>query len=955
LKSSMFKFKTLIVCVSLLLSISAMASQDIANRIVPIIMMLLGDDESSIKKGVLIDSETSGVKYRTSSGIIGTTTLNGEYEYKDGDTIEFFIGNEIKMLGSVTATALTSVLEFENPVQVAVLLQSLDHDGNPNNGIQISEEDALIFSSSNISIQEVNADDSAFRARFKSQMGFPVTQDNFAATDHAIQEVKYRFLEKFDKGFIDALNGKIESPQLLGYDSVTNTVFGEDPNDALHSLEANLRHYLFNRSIGPSMQNEFDILMQEQWDADYSKAKLQNTSENIVAVIGLRNLLRSGATSSSKMLRASKLTNQDEAFKFSVNVMTDFVVDEAADKLVKAMAETIPDNSNSRVLKKMLSACTLVLLVEPEGCITQSGATLIELIYNADYLKDKSDRLKSTRNLQLAFYYLSYYYSFYDSNRSDFFRNEAITNLFNGLSEKNGGASFTSFKQEDHLSDAINVLARELIYDRFFVSLEYDFDEVKGIVESYQRIIDDHLLPSITDALDDTILASIENNYLLPIFELDQVNETGYRVCVAFKNVSSSKLENIVISMGAFWLNGDDNTALNSVTLELPVDGSTDEKCTQKLTTQDDDLLSFFDVLKTVYQANFTVQRTLLEAKEQSGEKLYEVSRSTIVNSVVYPLIRITAPVFLEEGDELVIDATDTFILTSEQIDLDPTAVFEWEYVPSANVPSLNFIPLNDDGAAKIHALEATVPFIDSDQELERLRFKLTVTANFSGRSSEKYIDVFIKQSDAEEPGITDGLVAHYKFEGDATDSTGRGNNAEAQNGVAYSAGKIGLAAKLDGVDDFITIPNANDLNFGGLQPFTFSAWIKPDRYQGVIISKFNSGVIGEHIFGIRLDGEIYAHRETQPFSTTGTTNLGTNSFSHVVSSYDGQTLSVWVNGIREAQITMGSSNSTNQQTLIGAWLSRSNLAAFFDGLIDDVRIYNRSLSNEEIISLATQ
>jgi hypothetical protein len=88
----------------------------------------------------LTDSPVAGVAYTTSSRVTGTTDANGGYDFNPGDTVTFTLGGLV--LGTVDATGIVSPLELAkgnaNTLQnLLVLLQSLDADGNPANGISI--------------------------------------------------------------------------------------------------------------------------------------------------------------------------------------------------------------------------------------------------------------------------------------------------------------------------------------------------------------------------------------------------------------------------------------------------------------------------------------------------------------------------------------------------------------------------------------------------------------------------------------------------------------------------------------------------------------------------------------------------------------------------------------------------------------------------------------------------
>lgn len=114
-----------------------------------------GESEAeSNSVGVLTDSPVQGVEYITSSNLAGVTSAGGRFEYKPGDTIIFRIGG--MPLGLVTGTgsrmtvtplqliegttAITDQTQRENAVtNLLVLLQSLDDNGNPGDGIRIPD------------------------------------------------------------------------------------------------------------------------------------------------------------------------------------------------------------------------------------------------------------------------------------------------------------------------------------------------------------------------------------------------------------------------------------------------------------------------------------------------------------------------------------------------------------------------------------------------------------------------------------------------------------------------------------------------------------------------------------------------------------------------------------------------------------------------------------------------
>lgn len=109
------------------------------------------DDDSSSpapvtgsQTGVLTDAAVAGVPYTTSSGVTGVTNGRGEYRYNDGDTVTFDIAGEkisVPATGRISPAVIAAELfpgdEASATINLALLLQSLDKDGNPDNGIEI--------------------------------------------------------------------------------------------------------------------------------------------------------------------------------------------------------------------------------------------------------------------------------------------------------------------------------------------------------------------------------------------------------------------------------------------------------------------------------------------------------------------------------------------------------------------------------------------------------------------------------------------------------------------------------------------------------------------------------------------------------------------------------------------------------------------------------------------------
>ncbi len=94
--------------------------------------------------GTLLDSAVGGVSYSTSSNLSGLTNTDGQFQYRSGDQVTFSVGDTV--LGKVNGGELITPVELAGTnntadrrvINISRLLQSLDQDGNPTNGISVS-------------------------------------------------------------------------------------------------------------------------------------------------------------------------------------------------------------------------------------------------------------------------------------------------------------------------------------------------------------------------------------------------------------------------------------------------------------------------------------------------------------------------------------------------------------------------------------------------------------------------------------------------------------------------------------------------------------------------------------------------------------------------------------------------------------------------------------------------
>ena len=211
---------------------------------------------------------------------------------------------------------------------------------------------------------------------------------------------------------------------------------------------------------------------------------------------------------------------------------------------------------------------------------------------------------------------------------------------------------------------------------------------------------------------------------------------------------------------------------------------------------------------------------------------------------------------------------------------------------------------------------------------------------------------VFVLVSGSATPAATSGLVAAFSFdEGSGStvaDASGNGNNGTVANTTWAAAGKYGKALSFNGTSARVTVPNAASLQLSA--GMTLEAWVNPATTAAAwrdVIYKGNDNyyLMGttDHS-GAPAGGGTFAGANANAFAASA---LATNSWTYLATTYDGANLRLYVNGTLAAtQAKTGTITSSTNPLTIG---SDPIWGQYFNGLIDDVRIYNTALSASQI------
>ena len=182
-----------------------------------------------------------------------------------------------------------------------------------------------------------------------------------------------------------------------------------------------------------------------------------------------------------------------------------------------------------------------------------------------------------------------------------------------------------------------------------------------------------------------------------------------------------------------------------------------------------------------------------------------------------------------------------------------------------------------------------------------------------------------------------------------ARDNSGQGYDADLKENPAWIEGKFRHALEFLG-ESYLEIRNSSqNLSFGGSAPFSITAWVR-NQGGGTVISKFNGGIIGAYILAVNGDGTITFHREVEPWTFSGNEALPDNDFGHVAVTYDGAEMKIYVNGKFDSRQDRGPQNTdTVTPVLIGAQFTNNAPSEFFNGVLDEVALFNVALTEQQI------
>ncbi len=224
---------------------------------------------------------------------------------------------------------------------------------------------------------------------------------------------------------------------------------------------------------------------------------------------------------------------------------------------------------------------------------------------------------------------------------------------------------------------------------------------------------------------------------------------------------------------------------------------------------------------------------------------------------------------------------------------------------------------------------------------------------------------------------LANGLVAYYPFNGNANDASGNGNNPVFNNATLTTdrMGNANSAYHFNGIDNYIEIPNSPSIN--PANQISLCVYVRPTGFYlgpchgNSIIMKGDADYLPGN-YALRFDDNAYTYGNNCANSIVDTVHqnfygvtaqaqspgylpyINKNEWYCVVFTYDGSLGKFYVDGnLTDSEYTSGLTFSNGYDLFFGK-LNNSTFPYWLNGDLDEIRVYNRAINDQEVKALCT-
>ena len=198
-------------------------------------------------------------------------------------------------------------------------------------------------------------------------------------------------------------------------------------------------------------------------------------------------------------------------------------------------------------------------------------------------------------------------------------------------------------------------------------------------------------------------------------------------------------------------------------------------------------------------------------------------------------------------------------------------------------------------------------------------------------------------------PGRTNNLSAYFPLDNDTNDKSGNGNNG-INSGAVFNTGKINGGLSFDGNDN-VTVNDSDSLKPNMI---TLEAWVKnvgsPGTYKYITGKHYNGSWASYALYTGSTGGARFYIGYAGGYvlsPSASATSVWNGEWHHIVGVFDGSKVWFYVDGVRvgDGTSTVQTIVYNNDDFYIGSYAS----GYYFDGMIDEVKVYGRALDDSEI------
>jgi len=268
--------------------------------------------------------------------------------------------------------------------------------------------------------------------------------------------------------------------------------------------------------------------------------------------------------------------------------------------------------------------------------------------------------------------------------------------------------------------------------------------------------------------------------------------------------------------------------------------------------------------------------------------------------------------------------------------------------VGTVQATTLNFTPPTEPNGTAISRNWTEVNITIDESNLDTFKFNWNST-NYSFYDDSLVLALNFNNNSAIGEDST-YVVDISKYGNNGTLEDANTSNADGDTPPQYVSGKFGKALEFDGSDDYVEVPDDESLN--PTKYLTVEHWIYPEKFEAGVVQRLvhrYAGIWGTYISVADVMFFLDTTDDGGGWKSVSYTLPTTNTWYHVVAVYDGTSLYLYVNG--ELKDTEPQSKNIDQPPAnTPLSIGRAHLGTqYFQGIIDEFRIYNRTLSEDEI------